>query len=131
MRLQKEEEERIQAEHKARIEELDRQDAEEMARKEEQRALRRQREKEKIEQLKKEGKFMTKAQREEKARNELKLQQMIDAGITVGPSDEPEGQDKKKVVYESRRRPARKTEVCISLLAVSWDTFQPNNSTPL
>lgn len=63
---------------------------------------------------------MTKAQREERARNELKLQQMIDAGIRVGPSDEAEAQDKKKkVVYESRKRGARKNEVCIALAAAS------------
>ena len=44
---------------------------------------------------------MTKAQKEEKARNERKLQQMIAAGIKVGPS-EGEG-EKKKPVYDKKK----------------------------
>lgn len=46
---------------------------------------------------------MTKAQKEEKARNERKLQQMLAAGIKVGPAEEGE-EKKKKVVYENRKR---------------------------
>lgn len=89
------------AEERARLEELERKDAEEAKRKEEEKARKKQKEKEKIEQLKKEGKFMTKAQKEEKARNERKLQQMLDAGIKVGPAGEAE--DKKKPTYEKKR----------------------------
>lgn len=59
---------------------------------------------------------MTKAQREEKARNERKLQQMIAAGVKIGPSDEAEGQEKKKKsVYDSKKRGARKNESKVRL----------------
>ncbi|MBE3041011.1 hypothetical protein IMZ48_00160 [Candidatus Bathyarchaeota archaeon] len=114
MRRLKEEQARLDAEAKARFEEEERILAEELKQKEEARAIKKQKEKEKIEQLKKEGKFMTKAQREEKARNEMKLQQMVAAGIKVGPTDEAEGQEKKNKKKEiSKKRGARKNEVCI------------------
>ncbi|KFH44547.1 Eukaryotic translation initiation factor 5B-like protein [Hapsidospora chrysogenum ATCC 11550] len=104
LRRKREEEERLKAEAKAREEELDRLEAEEQKRKEEQKALKKQREKERIEQLKKEGKFMTKAQREEKARNEKKLQQMLAAGIMVGPQEPADGEAKKKPEKDSRKK---------------------------
>ncbi|KAI1765485.1 hypothetical protein GGR53DRAFT_261552 [Hypoxylon sp. FL1150] len=103
LRQQREEAERLAAEEKARAEEQDREEQELAKRREEEKARKKQKEKEKIEQLKKEGKFLTKAQREEKARNERKLQQMIAAGIKVGPSEEGE-EKKKKVVYDSKKR---------------------------
>ncbi|KAI1379322.1 hypothetical protein F4677DRAFT_328157 [Hypoxylon crocopeplum] len=103
LRRQREDAERLAAEEKARLEELERQEAEANKRKEEEKARKKQKEKEKIEQLKKEGKFLTKAQREEKARNERKLQQMIAAGIKVGPSEDGAEEKKKKVVYEKKR----------------------------
>ncbi|KAL7949831.1 hypothetical protein V8C42DRAFT_308703 [Trichoderma barbatum] len=103
MRRKQEEAVRMEAEAKALAEEEEKQLAEENKRKEEQKALKKQREKERIEQLKKEGKFLTKAQKEEKARNELKLQQMLAAGIKIGPQEE-EGAPKKKVVYDSKKK---------------------------
>ncbi|KAI0828437.1 hypothetical protein F5Y06DRAFT_223564 [Hypoxylon sp. FL0890] len=109
LRRQREEAERAAAEEKARLEELERQEVEAAKRREEEKARKKQKEKEKIEQLKKEGKFLTKAQREEKARNERKLQQMIAAGIKVGPSDEGGEDKKKKVVYDSKKR-GKKTD---------------------
>ncbi|KAI2607319.1 uncharacterized protein GGS25DRAFT_328054 [Hypoxylon fragiforme] len=104
LRRQREEAERIAAEEKARLAKLEQEETEESKRKEEERARKKQKEKEKIEQLKKEGKFLTKAQKEEKARNERKLQQMIAAGIKVGPSEEGGEDKKKKVVYDSKKR---------------------------
>ncbi|KXJ92333.1 hypothetical protein Micbo1qcDRAFT_61334 [Microdochium bolleyi] len=101
LRKQKEAMEQASAEERARLEEIERKEAEEAKRKEEEKARKKQREKEKIEQLKKEGKFMTKAQKEEKARNERKLQQMLDAGIKVGPAGD--GEEKKKPTYEKKR----------------------------
>ncbi|KAK0388675.1 hypothetical protein NLU13_4918 [Sarocladium strictum] len=103
LRRKKEEEERLIAEAKAAEEEAARLDAEEMKRREEARALKKQKEKERIEQLKKEGKFLTKAQKEEKARNERKLEQMLAAGIKVGPQDgaKPE---KKKTAPENKKK---------------------------
>lgn len=104
LRLRREAEERQAAEEKARLEEEEKRDAEEVKRREEEKARKKQKEKERIDQLKKEGKFMTKAQKEEKARNERKLQQMLAAGIKIGPQD-GEGEDKKKkVVYDNRKR---------------------------
>ncbi|XXG99279.1 hypothetical protein Hte_005616 [Hypoxylon texense] len=104
LRQQREESERLAAEEKARLEEQERQEEEANKRREEEKARKKQKEKEKIEQLKKEGKFLTKAQREEKARNERKLQQMIAAGIKVGPSEDGSEEKKKKVVYDSKKR---------------------------
>ncbi|RFU78400.1 eukaryotic translation initiation factor 5b [Trichoderma arundinaceum] len=103
LRRRQEETTRLEAEAKALAEEEEKRLAEENKRKEEQKAIKKQREKERIEQLKKEGKFLTKAQKEEKARNELKLQQMLAAGIKIGPQEE-EGAPKKKVVYDSKKK---------------------------
>lgn len=110
LRKRKEEEERLLAEAKARAEQEEKLEEEEIKRREEARALKKQKEKEKIEQLKKEGKFLTKAQKEEKARNERKLQQMLAAGIKVGPqesADEP----RKKVVYDNKKKKGRNDKV--------------------
>ncbi|KAI1775335.1 hypothetical protein F4818DRAFT_46956 [Hypoxylon cercidicola] len=107
LRQQREEAERLAAEEKARTEEQERLEEEANKRREEEKARKKQKEKEKIEQLKKEGKFLTKAQREEKARNERKLQQMIAAGIKVGPSEDGSEEKKKKVVYDSKNSKKR------------------------
>ncbi|KAF7944888.1 uncharacterized protein EAE97_005521 [Botrytis byssoidea] len=93
------------AAEKARIEEEERREAEEEKKREEARALRKQKEKEKIEQQKREGTYLTKAQREEKLRNEMKLKQMIDAGVKVGGG---EGGEKKKVVYGNKKKGVKK-----------------------
>ncbi|UKZ59806.1 uncharacterized protein TrAtP1_001099 [Trichoderma atroviride] len=103
LRRRQEEIARMDAEAKAKALEEEKLLAEEAKRKEEQKAIKKQREKERIEQLKKEGKFLTKAQKEEKARNELKLQQMLAAGIKIGPQEE-EGVPKKKAVYDSKKK---------------------------
>ncbi|KAI8309120.1 Eukaryotic translation initiation factor 5B [Colletotrichum sp. SAR11_59] len=108
LRRKQEEETRLAEEEKARIAEEEARLEEESKRREEAKALKKQKEKEKIEQLKKEGKFLTKAQKEEKARNERKLQQMLAAGIKVGPSDE--GEKKKKPVYENKKKGGRKQQ---------------------
>jgi len=102
LRRRQEEKERAEADERARIEEEERQEAEEEKRREEAKLLKKQKEKEKIELLKKEGKFMTKAQKEEKARNERKLQQMIAAGVKVGGLEA--GEEKKKVVYDNKKK---------------------------
>ncbi|KAM0358487.1 hypothetical protein ACHAP4_004462 [Fusarium culmorum] len=104
LKRQREEAEKASAEAKAQAEEEDRLAAEEEKKREEARALKKQKEKERIEQLKKEGKYLTKAQKEEKARNELKLQQMLAAGIQVGPA---EGGEKKSKPADTRRKKGR------------------------
>lgn len=78
--------------------------AEEEKRKEETRARRKEKEKEKKEQLKKEGKLLTKTQIEQNKRNELKRQQMLAAGAKVAGFEEHESGDKKKPVYDNRKK---------------------------
>ncbi|KFZ05411.1 hypothetical protein V501_08379 [Pseudogymnoascus sp. VKM F-4519 (FW-2642)] len=102
LRRREEEKARAVAEERERIEEEERREAEEEKAREEAKLIKKQREKEKIDLLKKEGKFMTKAQKEEKARNEKKLQQMIDAGVKVGGLEA--GEEKKKVVYDNKKK---------------------------
>ncbi|OBT72794.1 hypothetical protein VF21_08619 [Pseudogymnoascus sp. 05NY08] len=102
LRRREEEKARAVAEERERIEEEERREAEEEKAREEAKLIKKQREKEKIDLLKKEGKFLTKAQKEEKARNEKKLQQMIDAGVKVGGLEA--GEEKKKVVYDNKKK---------------------------
>lgn len=114
LRKRQEEEARLDAEAKARTEEEERLAAEEEKRREEAKAIRKQKEKERIEQLKKEGKFLTKAQKEERARNELKLQQMLAAGIKVGPQVGEGGKSEKKAkpVYDKKKKNKAQQKVC-------------------
>ena len=94
LKRREEEKARALAEEKARIEEEERREAEEEKRKEEAKALKKQ-----------DGTYLTKAQREEKLRNEMKLKQMIAAGVKIGG---PEGGEKKKAVYDKRKKGGRK-----------------------
>ena len=98
------------------MEEEERRTEEENKKREEEKARKKQKEKERIEQLKKEGKFMTKAQKEEKARNERKLQQMLAAGIKVGgPAECEEAAEKPKKKVEGKKRVAGRTKVSFEL----------------
>ena len=76
--------------------------AEEEKRREEARARRKEKEKEKKEQLKREGKLLTKSQKEQNQRNEIKRLQMLAAGGKVAGLDEPT--EKKKPVYDNKRK---------------------------
>lgn len=67
--------------------------------------MKKQKEKEKVEQQKREGTYLTKAQREEKLRNEMKLKQMMAAGVKVGGL---EGEEKKKSTYDKKKKGGRK-----------------------
>jgi len=100
---------RLEAEEKARLEAEERQAEEELKRQAEAKALKKQKEKEKIEQLKKEGKYMTKAQKEAKAKNELRLKQMLESsGAKVAGLEEPE--QKKKPLYDDRKKRKKQVE---------------------
>ncbi|POS85433.1 P-loop containing nucleoside triphosphate hydrolase, partial [Erysiphe pulchra] len=107
LRLQEEENARLIAEEKARIEEEERREAEEAKRREEAKILKKQREKEKIEQQKRDGTYLTRAQREEKLRNEMKLNQMIAAGVKIGSANKGE---KKKAYLEEEKALAEAAE---------------------
>ncbi|KAL9578291.1 MAG: hypothetical protein Q9212_005808, partial [Teloschistes hypoglaucus] len=104
LRKKQEEEARAEAEEKARIAEEERLAAEEERKKEETRARRKEKEKEKKEQLKKEGKLLTKAQIEQNKKNELKRQQMLGAGAKVAGLEDHESGEKKKPVYDNRKK---------------------------
>ncbi len=104
MRRKQEEDARAQAEERARIAEEERLAAEEEKKKEEARARRKEKEKEKKEQLKKEGKLLTKAQIEQNKKNELKREQMLAAGAQVAGLDDHEAAEKKKPVYDNKRK---------------------------
>ncbi|KAL8949079.1 MAG: hypothetical protein Q9222_004786 [Ikaeria aurantiellina] len=95
---------RQEAEEKARAAEEERLAAEEEKKKEEARARKKEKEKEKKEQLKKEGKLLTKAQIDQNKRNEMKRQQMLDAGIKVAGLEDHEGAEKKKPVYDNKKK---------------------------
>ena len=95
-----EEEERAHAEDEVRLAE------EEEKRQEAARLHKKQREKEKREQLKREGKFLTKAQKETNAHNELRKQQMLAAGgVVVGLEA---GHERKKPVYDKKKKNVKK-----------------------
>lgn len=110
LRKREEEARRLEEEAARKAEEEERMTAEEIKRKEEERARKKQKEKERIEQLKKEGKYLTKAQKEEKARNELKLQQMLAAGIKVGGPAEGEAAKKPKFEKKSKGKKQEKID---------------------
>lgn len=108
----------MDAEEIARLEEEDKRLAEEAKHKEEEKARKKIKEKEKIEQLKKEGKYLTKAQKEEKARNEKKLQQMLAAGIQVGGLKDGEA-PKKPAGFDKKKGKGKKTDkVSLELFAL-------------
>ncbi|KAJ5206833.1 Translation elongation/initiation factor/Ribosomal beta-barrel [Penicillium cf. griseofulvum] len=109
LRLQREEEERLAAEEKAAAERQKLLDEEEEKKRAEARERKKEKEREKKEQLRKEGKLLTKAQREAKERNELRMQQMIAAGGKVAGLEE--GGDKKaRPVYENKKKRAGKKQ---------------------
>ncbi|KAE8147870.1 hypothetical protein BDV25DRAFT_26412 [Aspergillus avenaceus] len=104
LRQQREEEERLLAEEKAQQEERRLQEEEEEKKREEARQRKKEKEREKKEQLKKEGKLLTKAQKEAKERNELRLKQMLAAGAGKVAGLEDQGAEKKRPVYDSRKK---------------------------
>lgn len=72
-------------------------------------AAKKAKEKERIEQLKKEGKYKTKAQKEAEARQRARLQQMLDSGMVVsGITGEPEEQEKKPKKDDRRKKNPKK-----------------------
>ncbi|KAK1149351.1 eukaryotic translation initiation factor 5B [Aspergillus melleus] len=110
LRKQREEEERLLAQEKAEAEERERLDAEEEKKREEARQRKKEKEKEKKEQLRKEGKLLTKAQREAKERNEMRLKQMLASGVGKVAGLEDSQTEKKKPVYENRKKKGGKKQ---------------------
>ncbi|KAI9718569.1 MAG: hypothetical protein M1812_004020 [Candelaria pacifica] len=102
LRQKQEEQARSEAEEKARIEEEERRDAEEEKKKEEMKALKKQKEKDKIERQRKEGSYLTPAQKKEKEKNELRKKQMLEAGARVEGLGE--AAETKRPVYDSKKK---------------------------
>ncbi|KAL2698530.1 hypothetical protein AAEP93_009918 [Penicillium crustosum] len=109
LRQQREEEERIAAEEKAAAAKQKLLDEEEEKKRAEARERRKEKEREKKEQLRREGKLLTKAQREAKERSELRLQQMIAAGGKVAGLQEG-GEKKARPTYENKKKRAGKKQ---------------------
>ncbi|KAJ5678811.1 Eukaryotic translation initiation factor 5B [Penicillium macrosclerotiorum] len=109
LRQQREEEERLAAEEKAAQEEAARLEAEEEKKREEARQRKKEKEREKKEQLRKEGKLLTKAQKELQAKNELRMKQMLAAGGKVAGLEEGTA-EKKRPVYENRKKKGGKKQ---------------------
>lgn len=98
------------AEEKAVLAEQKRLEEEEEAKREEVRQKKREREREKKEQLRKEGKLLTKAQREAQLRNEMRMKQMLEAGVGKVAGLEEGGAEKKRPVYENRKKKGGKKQ---------------------
>lgn len=108
LRQQREEEERRLTEEKAAEEARRLLTEEEAQKKEEARQRKKEKERERKEQLKREGKLLTKAQREAKERNELRMKQMLAAGVGTVAGLEEGGAEKKRPVYENKKKKAPK-----------------------
>ena len=113
---QREEQARREAEEKAAEEERLRQEAEEEAKKAEARARKKEKEKEKIEQLRKEGKLLSDADRKRKQQQELRLKQMLESGVKVAGLA-GEGVEEKKKPADKKRKGPKKDEVDLEAAA--------------
>lgn len=119
LRQQREEEERLQEEAKKAAEAQKILDAEEEAKREEARQKKKEREKERKEQLRKEGKLLTKAQKEAKERNEKRMQQMLAAGVGKVAGLQEGGAEKKRPTYDNRKKKGGKKQEDVDLEAAA------------
>ncbi|KAG8626842.1 hypothetical protein KVT40_005787 [Elsinoe batatas] len=108
LKKRQEEEAREREEEKRREEEERKRAEEEEQKLAEQKAAKRAKEKAKIDALKKEGKYMTKAQKEAEARAKARLQQMIDSGATVAGLGDDDAKDKKPADRDRRKKNPKK-----------------------
>lgn len=113
LQARKEEEERLKAEEEAKqkaAEEAEERRLEKLRKEKEKREKKKQKEKERIERMKREGTYMTKAQKEAKARADAMLEAMKQQGIEV-PSKTPEETNKtKRVRYGTRTKKNKKDQ---------------------
>ncbi|KAH3659214.1 hypothetical protein OGATHE_006098 [Ogataea polymorpha] len=114
LRKQAEEEQRrLEEEERLREEEEQRRLEEEEKAKEEAKRLKKEKEKAKREQLKKEGKYLTKKQKQEKQMQERRRQQLLQAGNIIVPgvmNQSDKSEKPKKVVYGSKKKPSKKQQ---------------------
>ncbi|OQU97878.1 small GTP-binding protein domain-containing protein [Cladophialophora immunda] len=106
---QREEQARIEAAEKAAEEERLRKEAEEEKKKAEARQRKKEKEKEKKEQLKKEGKLLSEADRKRKQQQDLRLKQLLESGVKVAGLTEGI-EEKKKPAVDKKRKGGRGSE---------------------
>ena len=99
---------RMEAEERERAEKEEKEIVEREQREAEAKARRKEKEREKKEQLKKEGKLLTPAQRAAKERNDRVKQQMLASGIKVEGLETPS--EKKKPVYDRKKKGPKKED---------------------
>lgn len=107
-----------QREEEARIAQLEKEEEEAKARAEEEdnkvkeaaRQRKKEKEKERKEQLKKEGKLLTDAEKKRKAQQDLRMQQLLAAGVKVAGLEETGEEKKKKPAFDKKRRAPKKQE---------------------
>ncbi|KAE9399098.1 hypothetical protein BT96DRAFT_994218 [Gymnopus androsaceus JB14] len=101
-----EEARRAEEEERKRIEEEERKAEEEAKRKEEEKQRKKEKEKAKREIAKKEGRLLTKKQKEEKAAAEIRRQALLASGVQIEGLQQPSGSGPptKKVVYGNRKK---------------------------
>lgn len=111
LRRKREAQEQMAEEEKRKAEEADRLAAEEEKRKAEAKALKKQRDREKIEQMKKEGTYLTKAQKEAQAAAKKRMEQMIQSGAKVAGLDDegsaPAAKAKKAPFTNKKKAPSK------------------------
>ncbi|KAK6525655.1 hypothetical protein TWF281_010708 [Arthrobotrys megalospora] len=105
-----EEQRRVEEEARRAAEEEQKRTEEEEKKREEAKLRKKEKEKEKKEQLKKEGKYLTAAQKAQQKANQLRLQQMIDAGMQVEGLADSSAAAKKKPVYDKKKKKASKAD---------------------
>lgn len=99
-----EEARRIEEEERKRIEEEERQAEEEAKRKEEEKQRKKEKEKAKLELAKKEGRYMTKKQKEEKAAAELRRQALLASGVQIEGLQQQAGISVKKAAFGNKKK---------------------------
>ncbi|KZT20635.1 hypothetical protein NEOLEDRAFT_1151208 [Neolentinus lepideus HHB14362 ss-1] len=99
-----EEARRREEEERKRIEEEERKAEEEARRKEEEKQRKKEKEKAKKEQAKKEGRLLTKKQKEERAAAERRKQALLASGVQIEGLQQPSVSAPKKVVYDNRKK---------------------------
>jgi translation initiation factor 5B len=112
LQRQREEQARLDAEERAAEEERERREAEEEKRKEELRARKKEKERERREQLKKEGKLMSETEKKRRAQQDLRMKQMLDAGVKVEglKGDTDAAVDRKKPAADKKKKAPKKQE---------------------